>query len=183
VEEHDPEAEEDEEEDGEEEEEDVMEEEEEEEEEDDEEEKENHEEENEMEEEVEDLVAKSKGNVLAEMDNMHDFVAAMEQFKTEKSGLPPMPIKMEAGIELLSMIRQSNASMKLKIVKWIEQYYIKSRKVLKPPPCDKVTKYLCSHYKLDCLKPCQSVCRLPSSNLSFNVVRHRFFACFFIANG
>jgi len=123
VEEHDPEAEEDEEEDGEEEEEDVMEEEEEEEEEDDEEEKENHEEENEMEEEVEDLVAKSKGNVLAEMDNMHDFVAAMEQFKTEKSGLPPMPIKMEAGIELLSMIRQSNASMKLysKIVKWTNQ--------------------------------------------------------------
>jgi len=163
--------------------EDVMEEEEEEEEEEeDEDEKEDEEEENDMEEEVEDMVAKKKGNVLAEMDDMHDFVAAIEQYKTEKLGWPPMPIKMDAGIELLSMIRQSNDSMQLysKIVKWTEQYYIKSRKVLKPPPHEKVTKYLCSHYKLDCLKPCQSVCRLPSSNLSFNVVSKAQVFCMFV---
>jgi len=35
-----------------------------------------------------------------------------------------MPPEIEAGIELLSMIRQSIASMQLysKIVKWMEQY-------------------------------------------------------------
>jgi len=162
--------------------EDVMEEEEEEEEEEEDEDgKEDEEEENDMEEEVEDMVAKKKGNVLAEMDDMHDFVAAIEQYKTEKSGWPPMPIKMNAGIELLSMIRQSNDSMQLysKIVKWTEQYYIKSWKVPKPSLC-KVTKYLCSHYKLDSLKPCQSVCRLPSSNLSFNVVSKAQVFCMFV---
>jgi len=39
---------------------------------------------------------------------------------------------MEAGIELLSMIRLSNASMQLylKIVKWTEQYLIKSQNPL-----------------------------------------------------
>jgi len=105
------------------------EEEEEEEEEDDEEEEE--EEENDMDKEVKNLVAKKKGNILAEMQDMDDFVTAMNHYKTENAGLSPMPIKMEAGIELLWMIRQSNASMQLysKIVKWTEQYYIESWKV------------------------------------------------------
>jgi len=51
--------------------------------------------------------------MFVEMEDMHDFIAAMEHYKTEKSGLPPMPIEMEAGRDLLSMIRQSNASMQL----------------------------------------------------------------------
>jgi len=82
----------------------------------------------------------------------------MNEYETEKSALPPLPIEMEAGIQLLSMIRQSNASMQLysKIVKWTEQYYINSQKVQKPSPQERVTKYLCSCYKLHCLKPCQS---------------------------
>jgi len=67
-----------------------------------------------------------------------------------------------------------------KILKWTGHYYIESQKVQKPPPWERVTKYFCSCYKLHCLKPCQSVCKLPSSNLSFNVVRHRFFACLFL---
>jgi len=51
--------------------------------------------------------------MFVEMEDMHDFIAAMEPYKTEKAGLPPMPMEMEASIELLSMIRQSNASMQL----------------------------------------------------------------------
>jgi len=55
-----------------------------------------------MEEEVDDLVAKRKGKALAEINDMDDFVVAMNQYKTEKAGLSPMPIKMKAGIELYS---------------------------------------------------------------------------------
>jgi len=73
---------------------------------------------------------KKKDKVPAEMNDMDDFVAAMNHYETEKVGLPPMSIKMEAGIELLSIIRQPNATMQLslKIVKWTDQYYIKSWK-------------------------------------------------------
>jgi len=41
------------------------------------------------------------------MNDIIDLVAAMNHYKTEKAGLPLMPIETEAGIELLSMIRQS----------------------------------------------------------------------------
>jgi len=145
-----------------------------------EEEEEEEEEEDEEEEDVE-VEEQLPAKVPMEMNNMNDFLEAMNLYEMEKSALSPMPIEMQAGIELLSMIRQSNASMQLyaKIVKWTEQYYINCRKVQKPPPWERVTKYLCSRYKLECLKPCQSVCRLPSSNLLFNVVQHRFFACLF----
>jgi len=157
------------------------EEEEEEEEEDDAKEEEEEEEENDTKEEVEDLVATKKDKVPVEINDMDDFVAAMNHYETEKAGLPPMPIKMEAGVELLSIIRQSNASMELyfKIVKWTEQYLINSQKVPKPHPQENVTKYLASCYKLDCMEPCQSVCRLPSTNLFFNMVRHSFFGHLF----
>jgi len=42
---------------------------------------------------------------------------------------------MEAAIELLSMLRQSNASLSFynKIVNWMEQYYIEKKNVGKPP--------------------------------------------------
>jgi len=127
------------------------------------------------------LRSNTKDMVPTEMNNLNDFVQAMNLYETEKSVLPPMPMEMQAGIELLSMIRQSNASMQLysKVVKWTDQYYIKSQKVQKPPPREGVIKFLASRYKLHCLMPCQTVCRLPSSNLLFNVVRHRFFACLF----
>jgi len=65
----------------EEEEEDVMEEEEEEEEEEDGEEDEDEEEENDIEKKVQEFFAKRKGNVSCEMQDMHDFVTAMDQYK------------------------------------------------------------------------------------------------------
>jgi len=50
----------------------------------------------------------------------------MDDYYAEKATKTQIPIEMEVAIELLSMLRQSNASLSLynNIVKWTKQYYI-----------------------------------------------------------
>ena len=120
---------------------------------------------------------------VADLDNIdvNFFISTMKKIKKEKLIQNSIPIEVEAGIELLSMLRQSNASMQLynKILKWTEKYFMGNNEIKKPPSRESITKYLTNRYKLECLKPCQVVCKLPSTNLSFNVVCHHFFSCLF----
>jgi len=67
----------------------------------------------------------------------------MEDYYSEKETKTEIPIEMEAAIELLSMLRQSNASLSLynKIVNWMEQYYIEKKNVGKPPSWEAVNNF------------------------------------------
>jgi len=64
----------------------------------------------------------------------------MDDYYDEKATKTQIPIEMEAAIELLSMLRQSNASLSLynKIVKWTKQYCIQKNDVGKPPSWETV---------------------------------------------
>jgi len=57
----------------------------------------------------------------------------MDDYYTEKATKTKIPIEMEAAIELLSMLRQSNLSLYTKIVKWTKHHYIKNNNAGKPP--------------------------------------------------
>jgi len=83
---------------------------------------------------------------------------------------------MEAAIDLLSMLRQSNASFALynKIVSWMECYYIQKKDVGKPPSREAVNNFLEHRYRYECLRPHKFKCRLPTNNLIFDVIGHRF---------
>ena len=61
----------------------------------------------------------------------------------EKATKLQAPIDMEAAIELISMLRQSNASLSLynKIVKWTKQYCIKKNDVGKLPSQEAVNNF------------------------------------------
>ena len=53
----------------------------------------------------------------------------MDDYYAEKETKTETPIEMEAAIDLLSVSRQSNASLSLynKFVKWTEQYCIEKK--------------------------------------------------------
>jgi len=73
---------------------------------------------------------------------------------------------------LLSLLQKSNASLNLynQIWKWIDHYYVRSQKMSKPPSHDSV---------LECMKPYQKYCQLPTTNLQFPVIEHHFLASSF----
>jgi len=99
--------------------------------------------------------------------------------KNEKEDLP---IEMHAAINLLLLLLQkSNASLNLynQIWKWIECYYVRSQKMPKPPSHDSVLNYLSDQYDLECMKPHQKYCQLPTTNLQFPLIKHQFLVSVF----
>jgi len=105
----------------------------------------------------------------------------MENHFQKKNQREDLPIEMRAAIDLLSLLRKSNASLNLynQIWKWIERYYVRSPKMPKPPSHDTVLNYLSDRYDLECMKPYQKYCRLPTTNLRFPVIKHWFLASVF----
>jgi len=68
----------------------------------------------------------------------------MDDYYAQKATKTEIPIEMEATINLLSMLRQSNASLSLynKIVSWMEHYYIQKKDVGKLPSWEAVNNFL-----------------------------------------
>ncbi len=105
----------------------------------------------------------------------------MENHFQKRNQREDLPIEMRAAIDLLSLLHKSNASLSLynQIQKWIERYYMRSPKRPKPPSCDTVLNYLSDQYDLECMKPYQKYCQLPTTNLQFLVIKHQFLASVF----
>jgi hypothetical protein len=89
---------------------------------------------------------------------------------------------MEAAIVLLSDLRKSNVSLEAykKITKWTDEYYtFTGEDGGKPPSRSAVIKYLTGRYELECLQPQKTRCHLPTTNLVFDLITHRFLASVF----
>jgi len=94
------------------------------------------------------------------------FQKLMDDYYAQKATKMEIPIEMKAAIDLLSMLRQSNASFSLynKIVAWMEHYYIEKKDVGKPPSWEAVNNFLEQCYCLECLRPHKFKCWLPTNN-------------------
>jgi len=117
---------------------------------------------------------------MEEMDES-SLLKLLEEYDSEKNHNGHIPFEFKAAIELSSMLRNSNASFRLygKIISWAEQFVvgIKSEKF---PTQEAVIKMLSKRYHLDCLKPYQNPCVMPTTNLEFNVITHNFIASIFL---
>ena len=100
-------------------------------------------------------------------EEMHEvrLLRLLEEYENEKNQNKAISIEMEAAIELLSMLRKSNASFQLysKIVKWAE-HFPPGAIHEKLPSRECVLKTLSARYYLDCLKPFKNPCVLPMTN-------------------